>query len=170
MRKVILIAAFFLAGCGYTLKGLKSSSSGTIYVPTFRNNILIQKDSPEYRLYYPGLEIELENLLKERFRYDGNILPVSNPEAADLVLEGEILDYEKDPLRYAQNEDIEEYRIKIRTKIKLLKGEEDLWEDEIVGETTYLISGPNAKTETEAVREAVKDLVRRIVDRVVENW
>lgn len=169
MRKLTLVA-FIIAGCGYTLKAVKEPPDKTIYVLPFQNRIEIQKDAPGYNLYYPGLEIELEGVLKERFRYGSNILPTSKAEDADLILEGTILNFDKAPLRYAQNEEVEEYRIKIRTKVILWKEGKELWAEEITGETTYLVSGPNAKTELQAVRDAVRDLSLRITDRVVEDW
>lgn len=170
MKRISFILLLLLAGCGYTLKTAGDLPYRTIFVPTFRNKIPIQEDSPSYRLYYPGLEIELENLLKERFRYDGKVLPVSEPEDADLILRGTILSYDKEALRYAKDEAIEEFRVKIVAEIKASKGEEELWEEKISGEITYFTTGANAQSETEAVQEALKDLSRRIVDRVVEDW
>jgi len=168
--KKLIIVLFLLSGCGYTLKNVKESPYKTVFIPAFHNKIVIQKDSSDYKLYYRGLEIELENILKERFRYDGNVLPVSNADNADIVIKGEILDYNKDALRYASNEDIDEYRISIKAEVELLKKDEQIWKEQISGESTYLTTGVNAKSETAAVRDALKDLSRNIIDRVLGDW
>ena len=168
--KKFLIVLFLLSGCGYTLKNIKESPYKTVFIPAFHNKIAIQEDSSEYKLYYRGLEIDLEDILKERFRYDGNILPVSNAENADITIKGTILDYNKDALRYASNEDIDEYRITVKAEVELLKKGERVWKEQISGESTYLTTGANAKSETVAVRDALKDLSRNIIDRVLGDW
>ncbi len=170
IRKVILGFFLLFCGCGYFLKAIKNTDYKTVFIPAFVNKIAIQEDSPAYRLYYPGLEIELENILKERFRYDGNIRPVSEVEYADIIIQGVILYYDKEALRYASNENVEEYRIIVRTEIRLMQKDTEIWKETIAGESTYLISGPNAKTEVQAVRAALEDLSRKIVERIVEDW
>jgi len=166
----VCLITLFIAGCGYTLRSVQDSPYKTVYIPTFSNKISINNISSDYKLYYRGLEIELENILKERFRYDGNIIPVSNIEDADIVIEGAILDYNKSALSYASNEDVDEYRVTVSTDVRLIEGEEELWSENISGESTYLISGTNAKSETQALRDALSDLSRNIVDRVVIDW
>jgi len=166
----LLLAALIVSGCGYTLRSVQNLPYKTIYIPTFSNRISINSISSDYKLYYRGLEIELENILRERFRYDGNVLPVSNMQDADIAIEGEILDYNKSALSYASDEDVDEYRITVSTNVRLLEKEEELWSESISGESTYLTTGANAKSETQALRDALGDLSRKIVDRVVANW
>jgi outer membrane lipopolysaccharide assembly protein LptE/RlpB len=167
---VFFLAVLLVAGCGYTLRNVHKTPYRTVYVPKFANRISISDISSDYQLYYRGLEIELENILKERFRYDGGIIPVSDIRDADIVIEGVILNYNKVVLRYASNEDVDEYRITVSTEVRLIENEKELWVEKISGESTYLTSGANAKSETEAVRDALGDLSRNIVDRVVINW
>ena len=46
-----------------------------------------------------------------------------------------------------------------------------MWsEKNFMGQTSYTITGPNSKTESEALRMAVKDIAQRIVERTVEAW
>ncbi|MDP8233896.1 MAG: LPS assembly lipoprotein LptE [Candidatus Saelkia tenebricola] len=168
--KKFIIFLLLLAGCGYTLKNIKETPYKTVFIPTFVNKISIQEDSSSYRMYYRGLEIELEDVINTRFRYDGNVLPVSRAEDADIIIKGVILDYDKDALRYASDEDVDEYRIRIRTEVELLKEDEQIWKEQISGESTYLTTGSNAKSETEAVRDVLQDLSRSIIDRVLGDW
>jgi hypothetical protein len=161
------IFLLLIYGCGYTFQGLKELDYETIYVPPFKNKIMIQQDSPEYKAYYPGLEIELTNILRSRFIYDGSLRLVNSKDKADLVLLGDILEYERQPLRYASNEDVQEFRVRVRTRVRLIGPDGEIWKREFSGDATYIVSGRNAKTEAEAVKEALKELAREIVDKVV---
>ncbi len=171
MKKIsFFLTALLLTGCGYTLRGREHVPYDTVFVPVFDSEITIHEDAPGVRLYFSGLEVELEEILKRRFRHDGGMLAVSRPEVADIVLEGAILSYEREALRYARDESVEEYRLRVRARVKLIQDEELVWDEEIRGETTYLTVGAHAVTELAAVREALEDLSRRIVDRIVEDW
>ena len=45
-----------------------------------------------------------------------------------------------------------------------------LEEHDVIGDTTYFVTGSLLKTETEALNDAMSDLARRIINKVVENW
>ncbi|MCM8766314.1 MAG: LPS assembly lipoprotein LptE [Candidatus Omnitrophica bacterium] len=176
-KKFILLGALFslfstlLSSCGYTTRSLLPSSFKTIYIPTFVNKIKFEDNPPEYKTYYPGLEIKITNALIDRFVYDGN-LRIARDEEADLRLEGELVDYLRQPLRYAESDVVEEYRISLVVNLSLKDKEGNLlWkENHFIGDTTYRLTGPLTRTEQEAVNDAVADLARRIVNRTIENW
>lgn len=170
MRRLFLAGLFLLTGCGYTLRSAEKFNYHTIYIPVFQNKVDISQDSPARQIYYPGLEVELQKVLKERIRYEGTLTTVSEPQSAELILDGEILDFDRQALRYSREEDIEEYRISVKVRIRLYEGEKLLWEDTLFGEDSYILSGSYAKTEAQAVEGALKDLAIKIVDRIVENW
>ncbi|MBU1061569.1 MAG: hypothetical protein KJ957_03525 [Candidatus Omnitrophica bacterium] len=177
-RNNILLSAilivFILPGCGYTTKAVLPDDIKSIHVETFRNNIEITKEvsaKDKYEIYRPNLETDLRDRIVERFFLDGHLKIQSN-DFANAVLEGEIIQYRKDPLRY-QNKDVEEYRISLVCDVKLRSSvdSEILFEEEnVIGDTTYFTTGSLQKTETEALNDAMQDLARRIVNRIVENW
>jgi len=146
----------------------------TIQIETFKNNIDITKEvsaKDKYEVYRPNLEVDLRDAVVNRIFLDGN-LKMADRESADAVLEGQIVQYRKDPLRY-QNEVVQEYRISLVCDIKLInqKDSKVLFEEEnITGDTTYFTTGALQKTETSALNDALLDLARRIVNRIVENW
>ncbi|MCM8778519.1 MAG: LPS assembly lipoprotein LptE [Candidatus Omnitrophica bacterium] len=173
---IILVTGYWLlvtllGGCGYTTHSVLPSSFKTIYIPTFVNKIKFEGNLPEYKTYYPGLEIKITNAIINRFIYDGN-LRIARDEEADLRLEGELVDYLKQPLRYSEANEIEEYRISLIVNLVLKDREGNLlWkESNFIGDTTYRLSGPFAKAEQRAVDDAVNDLARRVVNRTIENW
>lgn len=162
------------SGCGYTTKTMLPDNVKTIHVDTFRNNIDITKEvsaKDKYEVYRPNLEVDLRDAIVNRIFLDGS-LKVADKGSSDAVLEGQIMQYRKDPLRY-QNEVVQEYRISIVCDIKLInrKDSKVLFEEEnITGDTTYFTTGALLKTETSALNDAMSDLARRIINRIVENW
>ncbi|MCX5657068.1 MAG: LptE family protein [Candidatus Omnitrophica bacterium] len=159
------------SGCGYTTRSAISKEYKTLVVKNFVNKVEIQTATPEYKTYYPGLETKITNAVVSRFIYDGN-LHIAKEEDADLILEGELLDYMKQALRYTESDNVEEYRISVVVNIALKDKEGNvIWQrSNFTGDTTYRLSGPLAKTEATALEDAVSDLARRIVNLTVESW
>jgi hypothetical protein len=178
-RATILLAVFcfmlFAAGCGYTARSSIRASYQTIYITPFVNKIDVSQEtyvSNSYRLYRPGLETDISKAVVDKYLFDGNLRP-SAMESAGLVLAGELVEFRRDPIRYTDNDDVEEYRINIVVNLKLtdrVTGEVKWEENRFTGDTTYFTAGSQAKTETTAVQDALTDLARRIVERTVEEW
>ncbi len=163
-----------LPGCGYSLRAVLPEGIKTIHVETFKNNIDITKEisaKDKYKVYRPNLEVDLRDAILERIFLDGH-LKISSGDYADGVLEGEVTQYRKDPLRY-QDEDVTEYRISLVCNIRLKALTDSkviLEENHITGDTTYFTTGSLEISETEALTNAARDMARRIVNRIVENW
>ena len=123
MRKNILLGMGVMAlvsvihtGCGYTTRSFVSNIK-TIYVEPFKNKIEYTTESNR-RTYYPLMEVKLTNAVTNRFMFDGN-LRVTAKDRADVILKGELLDYRRDPLRYTENNDVQEYRITVTVSLVL---------------------------------------------------
>ena len=178
MRKfaVVLFAViFFIAGCGYTTKSLLPSNLKTIYVDNLVNQIKVTDESSDtrmYRGYRPGMELEATKTIRNKYLSDGN-LKIADRETADLILTGELVDYRNEALRYARNNDVEEYRVRmvVNLELKNAKDGKVRWtEKDFAGESLYRTSGPLAKSESTAIKEANEDLARRVVERTIEEW
>lgn len=166
-----LALSFFSLSCGYTTRSTLPSHLRTIHVEPFKNDILYEKEGSR-NIYLPLLEQKVRNAVIDRFLFDGN-LKIANSDHADLILKGKLTSYERGGLRYTDNEDVEEYRVTITVSLELWdpKKQEIVWtEPSFSGETTYFVSGPQAKSEDVAVQDATTDLARRIVERTVEDW
>ena len=170
----LIACIFLLSGCGYTTQSVARGDIRTVHVDIFKNSIDITKEVSEkdkYEVYRPDLEVNLRDAIVGRIFLDGH-LKVASANYADAILEGEIVEYRKDPLRY-QNEDITEYRISLVCNIRLRRASDSdilLEEKNIIGDTTYFTTGTLQKSETEALNDAASDLARRIVNRIVESW
>lgn len=166
---VIVISCFTLPACGYSTKSSLPSHIKTISVSPFVNKIDFQSGKPN--VYVPLLEVKAHDAVINQFLFDGN-LRIAEDQDADLVLKGELTGYDRSALRYTDNNDVQEYRITITVRLKMLDSRgQVMWEEpSFSGEDTYFLTGPNATSEAGAIEDAVKDLAKRIVERTVEDW
>lgn len=158
-------------GCGYTTRSALPARLKTVCVLPFKNNINYTTDSRR-NIYLPLLEVKARDAIINRFLFDGN-LRIAEEAAADLVLSGELIGYQRSALRYTDNDDVQEYRVQIVINMTLTDraSQEVLWEEQgFAGEATYFVTGPLTTTEDSAVVEATTDLARRVVERTIENW
>ena len=152
-----------------------SNKFKTIYITQFANKVDITQETysaNKYRIYRPMLETDITRAVIDKFLFDGNLKPVKS-ESADLVVKGELMEFRRDPLRYTDSDEVEEYRINLVVNIGLWDNKENklIWqENNFTGDTTYFVTGQAAKSETTALNDAISDLARRIVERVVEQW
>lgn len=167
----MVFLAVSITGCGYSTRSLLPNHIKTIYVEPFKNSIDFASEGRR-NIYFPLLEVNSRNAIIERYIFDGN-LRVSESQNADLVLKGELINYDRTALRYTDNDDVQEYRVYITVKLELWDAvnQEYMWtESSFTGEATYFITGALATTEESAVAEAITDLARRVVERTIENW
>jgi len=179
---IIFLAAlaFLAAGCGYTTRSMIANRYQTIYITPFVNKIDITSSidaASKYKITKPMIESDVTRTLVNKFLFDGNLKPVRE-ESADLILKGEVVEFRQDPLRYTENDDVEEYRLNVIVNISMWDTRENklLWEERnFTGYydyfTTYAVtSAVTRKTVDEATPDAINELARRIVERTVEEW
>lgn len=158
----------FLSGCSYTQEAKLPSGVKTIAVPTFKNEIPPQ----EQFAYRPGIEIELTNALIDRFIFDGN-LKVVTEDKADAVLEGSIISYEQEGLRFDRLENVEEYRLFLVVKFKLIDaktGKVLMEEPNFSGRAEFFVSRNPLSNRRISANTATFDLAKSLVDRIVKEW
>ena len=172
IKPVLLILALvifsFHAGCGYTRKTVLPENIQTIHVETFKNKIAMSR----LYAYEPGLEIKITNAIIRRLHQDGN-LKVASREKADAILEGDLISFDQEGLRFTGLERIEEFRlyVVVGLRLKNAKTGDLLWEEpNFSGDASYFVVGPRAVSRSEATDRAVERLARNAVDRVVEDW
>ncbi len=164
-----------VCGCGYTTRSLISGKYKTIFIQPFTNKIELTLESnsnSRYKVYRPLLEVDLTRAVVNKFLIDGNLKPVAL-DSADLTLKAELVEFRRDPLKYTSIDDVQEYRINIVINMGLWDNKNDklVWqENNFTGDSSYFVTGAQAKSEDTAVQDAIKDLSRRIVERAVEQW
>ena len=166
-----LLLSCICFGCGYTTRTTLPGNFKTIYIADFANEIIFTTERVR-NVYFPLLEINVRNNIVDRFMFDG-YLRVVDKDDADLVLKGTLKGYQRDALRYTDNDDVEEYRVRIIIALELfdVENQEVAWsESGFVGEATYFLTGSQVTTEESAVNNAIIDLAKRVVERTVEDW
>ena len=163
------------AGCGYTTRPGLASHLKTVYVKPFENRIdvtaLVSGDerSPLYR---HRLEVDITNEVLRRYQFTGLLRPASASQA-DCRLEGELVEFRRDPLRYNASQQVEEWRLNLVVNVRFYDRRMNtmLWEEtSFTGDTTYFALGANAELESGALARAITDLAKRIAERSVEDW
>ena len=169
------VCSLLLVGCGYTTRPSLAPHLRTIFIKPFVNKIDLTRltsGNERYPIYRHRMEADLTNAVIDRFQFTGLMRPAS-AEHADARLEGELVDFRRDALRYNASQQIEEWRLNVVVNVRFIDQTTKtlLWEEtNFTGDTTYFALGTNAESEASALDRAVTDLARRIVERTVENW
>jgi hypothetical protein len=164
-----------ICGCGYTTGSLLPAHIKNIYVEDFKNKIPIAQEVSEqnrYKTYRPLLEVDITEAIIDRFLFDGNLRVTSRKEA-DIILEGALVDFRREPTQYGYDDSVEQYRIAIFVDMKAIDtaSGKPMWtENSFAGSDYYYTSGPEAESEDTAVTDAISDLARRVVERTIEIW
>lgn len=174
----LCVAVLAVAGCGYTTKSLLPEDIKSVYVAPVTNSIDLSaeiSDTERFRVYRPGVEVDLTNAIINAFVFDGT-LKVAAAETADAVVEASLKDYRRDALRYSEGDDIQEYRLSILIDVTVSRtspadaSQKLLWHEPVAGDTTFFLTGPRAESEDEAVSRAVEDVARRVIEKTIELW
>ena len=160
---------------GYTTSNVIYEGAQNIFIDAFKNKIDFTRevtDKAMYVGYRSGMELEITRLIIDRFLFDGS-LRIATKKEADLYMEGALLDFKKEAIRYDTGDNVIEYRLKVIIDFTLTVQEtEEVLLDfkHFTGETTYRTTGNYAITENQAIRQAIEDLAVRVVNLVVEDW
>lgn len=181
MRNFLVLLFFIVAGCGYTTRGFVYPED-TIIIKPVVNKIDITSESGKYSDYtsFPILiENRLTNKIINKFNIDGNLKVVSEDPQA-LVLTCNVTSYDKETLRYTDNDDSSEQRLRLGVDMKLVSGDgKVLKEKRVVGESTYYPEGVDSAndsarvirvSESAAQMDLIDDTARRICEAVTEEW
>jgi len=168
---LIIMAALMLSftACGYTMSrtgGAAGMSAGRykVSVPLFVNDT-----------YEPLVEKELTAALKDDIASDGRWLLTDSADA-DLSLTGKVLSFELTPLSYDEKERVQEYRVRIKTEVKLtdLKTGKVVWKDRAIETfSEYRVIRDVTKTKIgrgEAVKKASKDFADEVIIKAMESF
>ncbi len=174
VRALFAVCLLALTGCGYSSQSLLPSTVKSVHVAPVVNAINLSaeiSDQDQFRVYRPGLEVDLTNAIINRFIFDGNLKVASKPKA-DSVVEARLVRYSREALRYTEADDVQEYRLSVELDVVVRTQADDivLWKQNVIGDTTFFLSGARAASEDEAVAKAVEDVARRVVEKTIEIW
>jgi hypothetical protein len=180
---ILSASALLLAGCGYSTRSSLDAKYRTVAVAAFYDK------SMEYDLQAP-----LTNAVIRKFIADGR-LEVVRPDAADLLIEGVIIDYKLKGLTFDEDDEVTQFLTVVTAGVRLtdMHSGEILWEDPMMaGETSMYTRASglsssdrlrgNAETflpvvrsfpseeENRAASEALEQLASDIFYRTIEPW
>jgi hypothetical protein len=171
MKKLFFIISIFLLGCGYTTTAF--IGGGRIYIKPIVNEIAVTKEEraySEYRTYPILLEKKLTNKLIDEFNTKTRF-EVTPDFTNSNRLECRIVDFRREALRYDDADEVTEKRLRLYVTLRYYDSENNLLKDkEIIGETTYRLTGSYKKSESEAQDVLLEDTARRIVEAIAEDW
>jgi len=178
VRFLTALLCVLLTGCGYTTRPGLAPHLKRVYIKPFVNKIDLTQISTEYAgfpIYRHKMEVDITNEVIARYQFTGLLRP-AGPERADCRLEGELVEFRRDALRYTASQVVEEWRLSIVADLRFYDQTTNtlMWEESrFTGDTTYfaVASGPNpVESESSALSRAITDFAKRVVERTVENW
>ncbi len=169
------LCALPASGCGYTTRPGIAPHLRTVYVKPFTNKIdiaALATGDHRFPIYRHAMEVDLTKAVLDRYQLTGLLRP-ARAETADARLEGDLLAFRRDALRYDASQQVEEWRLTLVVDLKFYDQTKNelLWvEPGFTGDTTYFATGSQAESESAGIDRAITDLARRIVERSVEDW
>ncbi|UCG91976.1 MAG: LptE family protein [candidate division WOR-3 bacterium] len=140
--------------CGYSTRSLLPSYIQTIHIKIFENKTV-----------KVGLDERATNAVNESFR-SGSNLRIVDEDRADIVIEGKVSGYSKDPYTYTADQTILQYKITIKFTIRAVDRQrnEVFWEGAVSDWATY------DKDEEEGIDEALHKTAEKLVTTILTNW
>ena len=172
IANLILVFTILCSGCGYTTRAYIYPEN-SIHIPPAKNEINIATEGRKYSSYqsFPVLiENRLTNKVIQKFNTKSDLKVVKSDINA-LRLDLVVTNYTKEALVYTDSDDVKEQRLRLSVALTLTDpSEEVLKKKTVVGESSFSLTGPNAKSESAAQVDLVDDTARRILEVVVEEW
>ncbi|MDH4211195.1 MAG: LPS assembly lipoprotein LptE [candidate division WOR-3 bacterium] len=150
----LVSAILMLSCCGYSTRSLMPGYMQKIYIGILENRTL-----------KPGLDELATNTVIEAFR-SGSSLRIVDEGSADLVLEGSVSGFSKDPYTYTSDQTILQYKITVRYSMRCVDKvrNEVFWEGDVSDWALY------DTDEEQGIREAAKKAAERLVTNILTNW
>ncbi len=140
--------------CGYSTRSLLPGYIKKIHIKIFEN-----------QTYKSGLDEIATQTTIEAFRSNSNLKIVGEYQA-DIVIEGKVTGFSKDPYVYTGALDVFQYKITIRLSVTCLDQIKNTiyWQGDISDWAIYTTD------EESALREAAKKAAERLVTTILTNW
>jgi hypothetical protein len=86
--------------------------------------------------------------------------------SADIVIEGKVTGFSKDPYTYTSDQTVIEYKITVKFSVRCVDRvkNEVFWEGNVSDWATY------ASEEETAINVAIKKTADRLVNKILTNW
>lgn len=148
--------------CGYSTTSRTAKDIKTIHVSFFEN-----------KTSEPNLEISVTERIIQNLITD-NTLRVVDENAADAILDGEIVEFKNQPFSFNPDLKAEEYHVVIRVVATLFNRRQNnaIWQNRsFQGDGSYFVEKvENGRTLDDAIEESIKEITERILNLTVQDW
>jgi len=154
----LLVFLAGILGCGvYTFNPKGKATLSSLSVQRFENR------TPEY-----GLTDRITDDIIDAFIADGTfkILP---SDAAESLLEGVLVRYQRKPYTYDQSDQVLEYKVEMDFEITLKKSDDDsqIWSERLNQIAIYDVV---EETEEDAQQKVILLLIEDIINKTTRSW
>lgn len=160
---LLLLVAGLGSGCaGYRLGSDTGLAYRSVAVPMFRN-----------ATFYPQLEAAVTGAIRQRLQADGT-LQLETVERADVVLTGEIIRYQRRPMRALKSDTgtPREYRVSLvaRIEVRDRAGRVVLPARVVEGSADTFIGSDLQSADLQVLPLVAQDLAQQVVTWLAEKW
>jgi outer membrane lipopolysaccharide assembly protein LptE/RlpB len=156
---LLLISAALLCGCGTASVRTLSPQYQTVFIEYANNSTL------EY-----GVEERLTDSMVQEFQREGTLRQVPTPDAADLVLHLNVIEYDLDPVTYDNDDRAAGRNLTVAVQASARDRRTGVF---VMPEQAFSSSGTFFLSNTPGVRKE-DDVYRRIAEdimsRLIEGW
>ena len=118
LRELLIISSLpLILVCLTSCAGLNRNISASIKLPSSIHTVAVQMFKND--TYQYGMEEKLTNLVIEELLADGRIKVINNPETADAVLSGRIINYFRENIAADRSGVVDLYRITLTASVTL---------------------------------------------------
>ncbi len=150
--RLIYFTFLIFGGCVYSFTGFEKAKYSKVTLTVFKNMTVKS-----------GLEDVFYNTISSAFSSDPRFTLTSRKNA-QIIIEGEILNYERIPFTYDEQGNIKEYKLTCKIKIILVdsKQREILNKDFIIW-----IKYPSTETEERGIQLLGKEISRKLIEIIL---
>jgi len=151
---VIILSLLILNCCGYSTRSLLPGYIHKVHIKIFEN-----------QTYKTGLDEIATDLTIEAFRKNSNLKIVSENQA-DIVINGKVSGFSKEPYVYTGALNVSQYKITIKFSVICFDQVKNtiFWQGDVSEWAVY------STDEEEGIREATKRTAERLVTLILTNW
>ncbi len=152
---VCLVIFILLPGCcGYSTRSLLPGYISKVHIKVFEN-----------QTYKTGLDELATSATIEAFR-SGSNLRIVDESQADILIEGKVTGYSKDPYVYTGALNVSQYKITIKFTVTCFDQVKNsiFWQGEVSDWAIYTTD------EEKGIREAITKTAQRLVTAILTNW
>lgn len=164
VRPAVVALAVALGGCGYSLRGTLPDHIKTVAVPVFVNR------TPE-----PAVENFLTRAVIEAFSTNGRLRVVA-AEAADSLLEGEVVGYQVQSIAFDPRANVRQYRLVVTLNLRFRDVRRNtvlFQQDGVEEKADFRVQGAVSQTisrEETALRTAAVEVARAVVSLALDRF